>query len=227
MSTACAGSLLARLAQVPDPRGRKGRRHPLSAMLAAIVSGLLCGTTGYTGLIEWLQDLPVDFWHKLGFTRRPPKLDCFRDLLMKLDTEALDRVLREWVLEFFPHAQDELLAVLSLDGKTLCGSARVLKKGVHLLSLVVHGSGVVLAQNRVDEKTNEHKGALELLEKVLLKDVVIVGDAAFCHRDLCQQIVKAEGHYVLAVKENQPTLYREISLEFQAAKAAFSPLHPA
>jgi hypothetical protein len=225
MSTACAGSLLARLAQVPDPRGRKGRRHPLSAMLAAIVSGLLCGTTGYTGLIEWLQDLPVDFWHKLGFTRRPPKLDCFRDLLMKLDTEALDRVLREWVLEFFPHAQDELLAVLSLDGKTLCGSARVLKRGVHLLSLVVHGSGVVLAQSRVDEKTNEHKGALELLEKVLLKDVVIVGDAAFCHRDLCQQIVKEEGHYVLAVKENQLTLYREISLEFKAAKAAFSPLH--
>jgi hypothetical protein len=128
-------------------------------------------------LIEWLQDLPIDFCHKLGFTRRPPKLDCFRDLLMKLDTEALDRVLREWVLEFFPHAQDELLAILSLDGKTLCGSARVLKKGVHLLSLVAHGSRVVLAQRRVDEKTNEHKGALELLEEVLLKDVVIVGDA--------------------------------------------------
>jgi hypothetical protein len=225
MSTACAGNLLARLAQVPDPRGRKGRRHPLSAMLAAVVSGLLCGTEGYTGLIEWLHDLPIDFCHKLGFTRRPPKLDCFRDLLMKLDTEALDRVLREWVLEFFPHAKDDLLAVLSLDGKALRGSARALKKGVHLLSLVVHGSGVVLAQSVVDEKTNEHKGALELLEKVLLKDVVVVGDAAFCHRDLCRKILKAEGHYVLAVKENQPTLYREISQEFQAADAAFSPLH--
>lgn len=126
------------------------------------------------------------------------------------------------MLEFFPHAQDELLAVLSLDGKTLCGSARALKKGVHLLSLVAHGSGVVLAQNRVDEKTNEHKGALALLEKVLLKDVVIVGDAAFCHRGLCQQILDGEGHYVLAVKENQPTLYREISLEFQATNAALS-----
>jgi hypothetical protein len=114
-------------------------------MLATIVSGLLCGTTGYTGLIDWLQDLPIDSCHKLGLTRRPPKLDCFRDLLMKLDTDALDRVLRERVLEFFPHAQDELLAVLSIDGKTLCGSARVLRKGVHLLSLVVHGSGVVLA----------------------------------------------------------------------------------
>jgi hypothetical protein len=43
MSMACGGNLLTRLAQVPDPRGRKGRRHPLSAMLAAVVSSLLSG----------------------------------------------------------------------------------------------------------------------------------------------------------------------------------------
>jgi hypothetical protein len=147
--------------------------------------------------------------------------------LKALDTEALDGVLREWVLEFFPHAQEELLAVLSVDGKCLCGSARALKKGVHLLSLVAHGSRAVVAQSRVDEKTNEHKGALELLERILLKDTVVVGDAAFCQRDLCEKILRAEGHYVLAVKENQPTLYRDISQEFEAADAAFSPLGPA
>jgi len=224
MSTACAENLLARLAEVPDPRGRKGIRHPLSAMLAAIVSGLLSGVGNYTELVEWLHDLPIDFCHKLGFTRRPPKLDCFRDLLMKLDTAALDRVLRAWVLEFFPHAQEELLAVLSLDGKCLCGSARALQKGVHLLALVAHGSRTVLAQGRVDAKTNEHKGALELLERILLKNTVVVADAAFCQRDLCEKLIAAEGHYVLAVKENQPALYREISQEFAAADAVFSPL---
>lgn len=224
MSMACAGNLLARLAQVPDPRGRQGRRHPLSAMLAAIVSGLLSGVGNYTELVEWLHDLPLDFVHKLGFTRRPPKLDCFRDLLIKLDPAELDRVLREWVEEFFPHARDELLAVLSLDGKCLRGSARALQQGVHLLALVIHGSRAVLAQSQVDEKTNEHKGALELLERILLKDTVVVGDAAFCQRDLCEQVLEAQGDYLLAVKDNQPTLFREISREFEAADAAFSPL---
>lgn len=72
MSMACAGNLLARLAQVPDPRGRQGRHHPLSAMLAALVSGLLSEVGNYTELVEWLHDLPLDFVHKLGFTRRPP-----------------------------------------------------------------------------------------------------------------------------------------------------------
>lgn len=180
----------------------------------------MSGVGSDTELVEWLHDLPLDFIHKLGFTRWPPKLDCFRDLLMKLDPAALDQVLREWVQECFPHAKDELLAVLSLDGKHLCGSARVLNKGVHLLALFMHGSRTVLAQERVDEQTNEHKGALELLERILLKDVVIVGDAAFCQRDLCETLIAAEGHYLVAVKENPPTLYREIAQEFTAADAA-------
>lgn len=226
MSMSCGGNLLSRLAQVPDPRGRKGRRHLLSAMLAAVVSGLLSGVAGYDELVEWLQDLPVDFWHRLGFTRRPPKQDCFRDLFAKLDPVALDRVLQGWIEDGFPHAAAELLTVLSIDGKTLRGSVRASTKGLHLLALVAHNSRVVVAQGRVDEKTNEHKGALALLTEIVLKETVVVGDAAFCQRDLCEQILAAEGDYVLAVKENQPTLLREISQEFLAADAAFSPLGP-
>lgn len=226
MSIACGGNLLTRLAQVPDPRGRKGRRHLLSAMLAAVVGGLLSGVAGYDELVEWLHDLPVDFWHRLGFTRRPPKQDCFRDLFAKLDPGVLEGVLRDWIEDCFPQAADDLWAVLSIDGKTLRGLARASAKGVHLLALVAHGSRVVVAQARVDEKTNEHKGALALLADILLKDTVVVGDAAFCQRDLCEQILAAEGDYVLAVKDNQPTLHREIQQEFTAADAAFSPLGP-
>ncbi len=184
---ACAGNLLSRLAQVPDPRGGKGRRHPLSAMRAAVVSGLLSGVAGYDGLVEWLPDFPVDSGHRLGFTRRPPKRDCFRDLFHKLDPDGLDRVLREWIEDCFPHAAEELWAVLSIEGKTLRGSARASQKGVHRLALAAHGSRVVVAPSRGDEKTNEYQGALTLLSEILLKETVVVGDAAFCQRDLREQ----------------------------------------
>jgi hypothetical protein len=193
-------------------------------MLAAVVSGLLSGVGGYDELIEWLHDLPIDFCHRLGFTRRPPKRDCFRDLFLKLDPDALDRVLRAWIHDEFPQAAEELLAVLSIDGKRLCGSARALDRGTHLLALAAHGRGVVVAQGRVDHDTNEHQAALALLTEILLKDTVMVGDAAFCQRDLCEQIRAADGHYLLAVKDNQPGLHREITQEFAAADAAFSPL---
>ena len=210
-----AGSLLTYLSQVPDPRGRKGRRHSLSAMLTAVICGVLCGARGYESLVEWLHGLPVDVWHWMGYTRRPPKKDCFRDLLMRLDPTVLETVLRAWIETDLKLSIDEDdLSGVSLDGKTLCGTLRLLERAVHLLSLVDHQTGYVLSQSRVDEKTNEHKAALPLLQEMVLRGRVIVGDAMFCQRDLCQQVIDAKGDYLIAVKENQPALLREISLEF-------------
>jgi len=228
MPVACEGNLLTYLSQVPDPRGRKGRRHPLSAMLTAVVCGLLCGNRGYTSLVEWLHDLPVAVWHWMGYTRRPPKLDCFRDLLMKLDPAVLERVLSEWISEVVGVDGDpEDIAGLSLDGKTLCGTLRPFSRAVHLLAAVDHHTGYVLSQCRVDDKTNEHKAALELLQTLVLNGRVVVADAIFCQRDLCQQIIDSGGDYFIAVKKNQEGLFREIRSEFAAKDAAFSPLRTA
>ncbi len=50
-----AGNLLALLAAIPDPRGQQGRRHPLAAMLAAIVCGILTGARGYKAIAQWAR----------------------------------------------------------------------------------------------------------------------------------------------------------------------------
>ena len=228
MSSARAGNLLTILSQVPDPRGRKGRRHTLAAMLAAVVCGLLSGARGYETLVEWLHDLPVDFWHFLGFTRRPPKKDAFRDLLMRLDPALLEGALSKWIAEDLSlDAVESSPQGISLDGKMLCGTLRPFARAVHLLSAVDHRTGCVLSQCRVDEKTNEHKSSLEVLRSLLLKGRVVVGDAIFCQREVCAEIMEGEGDYLFAVKENQPGLRREIELELAADEAAFSPLPPA
>ena len=228
MSSACGASLLACWSQVSDPRGRKGRRHPLPAMLTAVATGLLCGNRGYTAIAEWLHDLPVDVWHGMGYTRKPPLQDGFRDLLMKLDPAVLEGVLTRWIEETLGlELSDEDLAAVSLDGKTLCGTLRRHARAVHLLAAVDHHTGCVLSQCRVDEKTNEHKAALDLLKTIVLEGRVIVGDAMFCQRDLCVQIVQDGGDYFFPVKENQPTLLRDIQLELAAHEAAFSPLRTA
>jgi len=197
-------------------------------MLTAVVCGLLCGNRGYTQLVEWLHDLPVAVWHWMGYTRRPPQLDCFRDLLMEIDPALLEAVLADWIsqglaLELSP----EQLQAVSIDGKTLCGTLQPHARAVHLLAAVEHRLGCVLRQCRVDEKTNEHKAALDLLKSLVLEGRVIVGDAMFCQREVCQQIIDSGGDYLIAVKENQPGLLREITLELSASAGGFSPLHPA
>jgi hypothetical protein len=125
---------------------------------------------------------------------------------MRLDPEALERVLRAWIETELKLSVSEVeVSGVSLDGKTLCATLRALERAVHLLSAVDHQTGYVLSQSRVDEKTNEHKAALPLLKELVLQGRVVVGDAMFCQRDLCQQIVDSAGDYLIAVKDNQPT----------------------
>lgn len=225
MSSACGESLVACWSQVSDPRGRKGRRHSLAAMLTAVVSALLCGNRGYSAMVEWLHDLPVDVWHWMGYTRKPPQADCFRDLLSRLDPASLEAVLSCWISEVLDmELTDEDLSAISIDGKTLCGTLRKHQQAVHLLAAVDHKTGCVLSQCRVDVKTNEHKAALELLKDMVLEGRVIVGDAMFCQRDVCEQIVGSEGDYVFPVKENQPGLLQAIKQELATDNVVFSPL---
>ena len=228
VNTVAAGDLLAMLARIPDPRGRQGRRFGLSAMLATVVCGILTGARGYTAIAEWIHRQEVSVWHWLGYTRKPPCPNAFRDLLMALDSAALESVLREWAEillgETMPPGEPvppELQAV-AMDGKTLCSTLASHGRSVHLLSVLDQRTGFVLSQQEVDGKTNEHKGALQLLKTIVLKGRLVTGDAIFCQRDLCQQIVDDGGHYFFVVKDNQPSLKEAIAADF---RPGFSPLY--
>ena len=104
---------------------------------------------------------------------------------------------------------------MAIDGKTLCNTLQAHGQSIHLLSLLDHQTGGVLRQLRMPGQTNEHKAALTLLKQIVLSGRVITGDAMFCQRDLCQQVVAAGGDYLLTVKDNQPELKAAIQAEFQ------------
>jgi hypothetical protein len=215
-----AGSLLDFLSQIPDLRGRQGRRHTQAAMLAAIVCGILCGARGYSAIAQWLHQLDQKLWHAMGFWRRPPKATGLRKLLLQLPADALESAIRQWVESTLGPLDEAELQAVSIDGKSLCGTLQPHVRLIHLLSLFDQKTGCVLSQCRVDEKTNEAKAALSLLQSIILKGRVITGDAMFCQREVCQQIIDSGGHYFVVVKANQPTLQETIAAEFQAA---FSP----
>ena len=223
--------LLHFLNEIPDPRGRNGRQHPLSAVLALACCAIMCGARSYAAIGQWAHDNDIGLLHRLGFTRRPPKSGGIRKVLMAVGPAALEAALTRWaesLLGRIPAAEGGPPEAFALDGKTARGSFDGLSKAVHLLSLVTHRSGLTVAQAEVPgggaEKTNEHKAALKLLSGVVLKGRLITGDAIFCQRDLSRQIVAAGGHYLWFVKDNQPTLLADIQAALApGSDGAFSP----
>jgi hypothetical protein len=224
-------SLLSFLAEIPDPRSRHGRQHPLSAVLGLVCCAVMCGARSYDAIGQWAGDQEIAFMHRLGFTRRPPKSGGVRKVLIALSRTALEGALTRWaetLLRRPLRAGEEAPQACALDGKTARGSFDGLNQAVHLLSLVAHESGLTVAQTEVphggDDKTNEHKTALRLLQGLVLEGRLITGDAMSCQRDLSQQVLGAKGHYLWFVKENQPTLLADIRAALApSAEGAFSP----
>src|SRR4051794_19294436 len=229
MDASLGVSLLSFLAEVPDPRSRQGRRHPLTAILALVCCALMSGAKSYAAIGQWGQDQDIALMHRLGFTRTPPKAGGIRKVLIALDKARFEGALTRWAesRRGEPIAAAPLEAV-ALDGKSVRGRFDGMGKAVHLLSLVSQESGLTLAQtavpNGAQEKTNEHKTAIPLLKRVDLRRRVVTGDAMFCRRDLSRQVVDAGGHFLWFVKDNQPTLLRDIETAFApSADEAFSP----
>lgn len=220
MDSRAAGSLLPLLAAIPDPRGRQGRRHPLAAMLAAIVCAVLTGARGYRAIAEWVRDQDANVWHWLGFQRRPPCANCFRNLLLALPPEDLEAVLRVWAESVLGAPPPDALRAAALDGKTLCHTLTAHARNVQLLALLDQQTGGVLGQQAVDPTTNEAKAAVEFLKNLLLKGRLITGDAIYCQSELCRQIVDSGGDYLFVVKDNHPELKEAIAADF---RPGFSP----
>lgn len=224
MTTRPAGSLLNYLEQVPDPRGRHGQRHPLAAMLAASICATLAGFPGYTAMAQWIHLQDVSLWHLLGFTRRPPGHDCFRDLLMTVDPDALAEALMAWITEGLgiTIGDDELQAII-IDGKVLRGTREKHHRAYQALALLDLKTGFALSETPVDPTTNEAKAGLKLLKDLVLKGKIVVGDAAYCDQEICREIVESEGDYLVIVKDNQPTLHHDARAAFVVPEG-FSPL---
>jgi hypothetical protein len=214
-------SLMELLEGLHDPRRAQGKRHPLPALLALAVVAMLAGMTSYEAIVQYGKERGWEFLRLLGFTTKWGLCKAtYSRVFRRIDAADFEARVGRWIearlgRDDAPH--------LAIDGKTARGSRDGDTPGVHLLSAYAPDVKAVVAQLRVDAKTNEHKAALELLRVLPLKGKVVTGDAMFTHRDVCAEVIEGGGDYVLPVKENQPTLAQDIAAAFAGPEAGLSP----
>lgn len=144
MKTMTAGErLVEAFEKVPDPRKPRGRRHPLSAMLALSTAAMLSGARSLFAIAEWgwAQDSAVVT--ALGFNRQQtPCVATLHLLFKRLDVAAFEAALATW-------AQAELgdrPGAIAIDGKALRGIHGEELPGVRLVAAYTDEAGLVLAQ---------------------------------------------------------------------------------
>lgn len=222
-------SLAAAFADLPDPRRAASVRYPLPAILALAVAAILANHLSVLAMAEWGARQAPDVLAALGFPdRRTPCQSTLQRLFRQLDGHALARRLTAcFAASARPVAPEGGLQGIALDGKAQRGRLRFPGGGcpVHALSAFCHDQGVVLAHEPIAAAPEADKGEAELtvapalVERFAWSGRVLTGDALFCQRALCQQVVAAGGDYLMLVKQNQGTLYGDIQLLFDPPAA--------
>ena len=101
--------------------------------------------------------------------------------------------------------------VIAVDGKTVRGAKDKDGKAPHLVAALAHGIGAVLGQVAVDAKINEIPAVRELLKAFAdLAGAVLTIDAMHTQHDTAQLILGRQADYVMTVKANMPTLYKQL-----------------
>jgi hypothetical protein len=183
-------SLYSYLAEVPDRR-QYNIVHPLPAILALTICAILCGARSNYAVSQWGRDHGETMARLLGFRRsRTPCHASIHNVFTGLDVAAFEAAVAAWVGQYLSANDMKSYAV---DGKKLRGIHGEEIPGVFLIAAFSQRLGLPVAQVGAADKEGELAGAKELIEKLDLNRVILVGDALYCQRGMCERIVEKKG----------------------------------
>ena len=209
--------LLDHFGAIADTRQSWKVAYPLREVLFLVVCGTIASGDDYDDIVDW-GEAHLSFLRGFSeFHYGIPCADWLRTVMNRIDPELFAACFSSWVAECWPDKPD----LVAIDGKTSRRShdRKRGQKALHLVSAFATSSQLVLGQEAVEEKSNEITAIPALLERLDLEGALVSIDAMGCNPDIAQSILEAKADYLLAVKDNQPTLHADVKSYFETAPA--------
>lgn len=211
---------------IHDPRVIGRTDHDLEDVLVLALCAVMAGAEGWDDIEDWGVENESMLRRYLRLRNGIPGHDTIRRVFEVLEPKEVERRFADWVSHVCPALEGRVIAI---DGKSVRGSGSVLRglKPLHLVSAYATEVGVMLAQQRCEEKSNEITAIEALLPSLALKGAIVTIDAMGCQTAIARTIVTQGGDYLLSVKDNQPKLHEAIQEYFGIAEAeGFRNLEP-
>lgn len=194
---------------VSDPRSMRNQRHPFITIIGTSLLAVLSGIDSFSGMQIFVEAHLEELKKYFDFPSESPSHDTFQRIWDSISpNEFLDSFL------YFTQSIEKMAGdIISIDGKTIRNSGK--NKPLHIVSAWCQTNQLVLAQEKVDVKSNEITAIPQLLKLLDLKDRIVTIDAMGAQREICDQIIGQLGDYVISLKGNQGTLHQDVKLYLQ------------
>ena len=209
---------------ITDPRQARKTRHDLVEVLVVAVNGVLAGADTFVEIEAWANEKLEWFRRYLKLEHGIPSHDTFGRLFGLIDPTEFESAFQRWVRSVLPALGQQ--DVVAIDGKTSRRSGKIDATALHLVSAFAAGAGLVMGQTATAKKSNEKTAIPALLHTLALENCIVTIDAMGTQANIAQAIRDKKADYVLAVKNNHPTLadsMRDFFAQFQATSAERTP----
>lgn len=189
---------------LPDPR-RARVVYPLINVVMIAVCAVIGGADDFVAIAEFGRLKKKWFAKFLDLTAGIPSHDRFNAILAAIKPSEFEKCLLSWITDLQEITTGQIVAI---DGKTLRRSYDTAsgKAAIHMVSAWATANCISLGQVVVDAKSNEITAIPKLLEILDVSGCLVTIDAMGCQTEIASAIVAGGADYVLATKDNQPTL---------------------
>lgn len=208
-------ALVDAFADLPDPRVDRTKKHLLSDILVIAVCAVVAGADSFEE-IERFGRAKHDWLRRfLPLPNGIPSHDTINRVFAALDRTAFAARFSRWAAGLCAAAG---LRPVSIDGKAVRAAAGDTFSGcLHLVTAWAGENRLVLGQEAVADGSHEIAAIPPLLAALELKGALVTIDAAGCQVEIAEAIRAQGGHYLLAVKGNQPSLAAAVEAAVDAA----------
>jgi predicted transposase YbfD/YdcC len=219
MSETPLGNIIRHFGHVVDPRVDRTKQHQLLDIITLAICAIICGADDWVEVEQFGNDKLDWFRTFLSLPNGIPSHDTFGDVFARIDPDEFQNGFLSWVQTIAQLLPGE---VIPIDGKALRRShdRTAGKHAIHMVSAWASSNRLVLAQVKVDEKSNEITAIPALLELLALNGCIVTIDAMGCQSEIAATIIAQKADYVLALKGNQGHLLDDVSDLFTTARAA-------
>jgi predicted transposase YbfD/YdcC len=204
-------------ATISDPRSERTQLHQLSDILTIAILSTIAGGQGWEDMELYGESKQAWLSTFLALPNGIPSADTFRRLFERIHPQQFEQCFEQWVKLL---VEDLGVNLIAIDGKGVNGSydRSIGRKALHLVSAWASEHRLVLAQAKVQDKSNEITAVPALLALLDLQGAIVTLDAMGTQKTIASQIHAAQADYILTLKANHPTLFHQVEQWFQDAR---------